>query len=82
MGAATLIGLISAVLSFARLLISLAQTKGWIDQGAADAALKTLQDSDNAISRAATARNAARVNNERDPAGVLRDDDGFKRPGD
>jgi hypothetical protein len=82
MGAATLIGLISAVLSLARLLISLAQTRGWIDQGAAETALKALRESDDAVSRAQAARNAVRVNNERDPASVLRDDDGFRRPGD
>ena len=82
MTASTIISLISAAFTVIRWLVTYAQKREWMDRGAALVILKSLQESDDAITRAQTARNAVRVNNARDPASVLRDDDGFKRPGD
>lgn len=82
MTAAAVISIISAVLAIARYFVDYAQRQMWIDQGTAAVVLKALQDSDDAISRAQNARALVRASNTRDPASVLRDDDGFKRPGD
>jgi hypothetical protein len=78
--ATTIIGIISAVLGIARFLVDYAQRQMWIDLGTANAALKGLQDANDAIDRASKARELVRLNNTRDPDSVLRDDDGFKRP--
>lgn len=82
MTASAIISIISAVLAIARALVDYAQQRKWIDYGTAEATLKGLKDADDAITRATKARELVRLNNTRDPASVLRDDDGFKRPGD
>lgn len=82
MTATTIIGIISAVLAIIRSLVQYAEQKKWMDAGTAEAALKGLQDADEAITRAQSARRLVRLGNARDPASVLNDDDGFKRPGD
>lgn len=78
----TIFSIISAALAIARYLISYAEQKKWIDAGAAAATLRGLQDADDAIKTGTAARAAARDIAARDPAGVLRDDDGFRRPDD
>jgi hypothetical protein len=77
--ASTIIGIISAVLAIVRYLVQHAEQQKWMEAGAAQAALKGLQDADAAISKAREARQDARQRNAADPAIVLRDDDGFKR---
>lgn len=79
MSVTTIIGLISAVLAIARSLIQWAEQNKWIEAGAAQAALAGLREADDAIFKARQARQDVRANNARDPDGVLRDDDGFKR---
>ncbi len=80
MTASTIITLISAVLAIAKLLVSFAERNKWMEAGAAAATLKGLQDADAAITSANKARADMHDTNTRDPASVLRDDDGFKRP--
>ena len=80
MTATTIVSLISAALAVAKFLITLAERNKWIATGAAEAAMKGLQDSDAAINVANKARADMHATNTRDPASVLRDDDGFKRP--
>jgi hypothetical protein len=77
--ASTIISIISAVLALAKFLVGYAQQQEWMERGAADEVLKSLKESDDAIARAQSARQSARTTSLRDPAGVLRDDDGFKR---
>lgn len=76
------ISIISAILALARFFTEYAQQQKWISEGVAAVILQSLKDSDDAIARAKDARELVRSNNARDPASVLRDDDGFKRPGD
>ena len=80
MTASTIITLISAVLAIAKILVSFAERNKWMEAGAAAATLKGLQDADAAITSANKARADMHDTNTRDPASVLRDDDGFKRP--
>ena len=82
MTASTIFSIISAALAIARFLIGYAEQKKWMDAGAAAATLRGLQDADEAIKTGQSARAAARDIAARDPAGILRDDDGFKRPDD
>jgi hypothetical protein len=78
--ASTIISIISSVLAIARWLVGYAEQKKWMEAGAAEATLKGLQEADAAIAAANQARADMRDANTRDPASVLRDDDGFKRP--
>jgi hypothetical protein len=80
MTASTIITLISAVLAIARFLVGWAEKQKWMEAGAAAATLKGLQDADAAITSANQARADMHDTNTRDPASVLRDDDGFRRP--
>ena len=80
MTASTIITLISAVLALARFLVGWAEKQKWMEAGAAAATLKGLQDADEAINSANKARADMHDTNTRDPASILRDDDGFKRP--
>lgn len=80
MTAASIISIISAVLAIVKFFVEHAQQQKWLDAGTAQAILKGLQDADDAIQRAAKARELVRLNNARDPDSILRDDDGFKRP--
>ena len=80
MTASTIITLISAVLAIAKILVSFAERNKWMEAGAAAATLTGLQDADAAINSANKARADMHDTNTRDPASVLRDDDGFKRP--
>jgi hypothetical protein len=80
MTASTIISLLSAVFAVARWLIGYAEKQKWMEAGAAEAALKGLKEADDAISAANKARADMHDANTRDPAGVLRDDDGFRRP--
>lgn len=80
MSASTIIGIISSLLAIARFLVGYAEQKKWMDAGAAAATLKGIEDADNAIKAANKARADVRDANTRDPASILRDDDGFKRP--
>ena len=80
MTASTILSIISAAFAVARWLISYADQQKWMAAGAAEAALKGLQEADAAISTANKARADMHDANTRDPAGVLRDDDGFRRP--
>ena len=77
--ASTIISIISAVFTVARWLVGYAEQQKWLAAGAAEAALKGLQEADEAISTANKAREAVRSELTRDPA-KLRDDDGFRRP--
>ena len=79
MTASTILSLISAVFAVARWLISYADQQKWMVAGAADAALKGLQDADAAISIANKAREAVRSDLAGDPT-RLRDNDEFRRP--
>lgn len=79
MTASAIVSIISAVLAIARFLLEYAQQKKWMEAGAAMAALKGLQDADNAIAKANAARAAVRDDAVRHPE-RLRDDDGFRRP--
>lgn len=80
MAASTIISILSAVLAIARFLVGYVQQQKWIEAGAAEAALKSLQDADAAIKLAIDARAAARATNTDNPNSVLSDDDGFRRP--
>ena len=82
MNATSILGIISAVLAIVKFFVEYAQQQKWIDAGTAQATLKGLQDANDAIQRAAQARELVRLNNARDPDSILRDDDGFRRPGD
>ena len=82
MTVSAVISIISAVLALARYFTQYAQQQQWIDQGTAEVILKSLQESDDAIARANNARALVRASNTRDPASVLRDDDGYRRSGD
>jgi len=77
--ASAIVSIISAVLAIARFLLEYAQQKKWMEAGAAAAAMKGLQDADNAIAKANAARAAVRDDAVRHPE-RLRDDDGFRRP--
>ena len=77
--ASTILSIISAALAVARWLISYADQQKWMAAGAAGAALKGLQEADEAISTANKAREAVRSELTRDPA-KLRDADEFSRP--
>ena len=79
MTASAIVSIISAVLAIARFLVEYAQQKKWMEAGAAAAAMKGLQDADNAIAKANAARAAVRDDAVRHPE-RLRDDDGFRRP--
>lgn len=79
MTASTIISIISAVLAVARWLVGYAEQKKWMEAGAAEATLKGLQDADEAIKVANSAREAVRSELTRDPAS-LRNDDEFRRP--
>lgn len=80
MTASTILSIISAVFTVARWLIGYAEKQKLMAAGAAEAALKGLQEADDAISAANKARADMHDANTRDPASILRDDDGFKRP--
>ncbi|MEH2501255.1 hypothetical protein V1290_000066 [Bradyrhizobium sp. AZCC 1578] len=80
MTASTILSIISGVLALARWLVGYAEQKKWMEAGAAEATLKGLQDADEAIKAGNEARAAARATHTNDPASILRDDDGFKRP--
>jgi hypothetical protein len=79
MTAATIISIISAVLTVTKWLVGYAEQQKWMAAGAAAATLKGLQDADNAIKTANEAREAVRADLARDPA-RLRNDDEFSRP--
>lgn len=82
MTAGTVLSIVSAILALARWFTNYAQQQKWIAEGVAQVILQSLKDSDDAIARAKDARDLVRANAARDPASVLRDDDGFKRTGD
>lgn len=77
--ASTILSIISAVFAVARWLIGYAEQQKWMAAGAAEAALKGLQEADAAISTANKAREDVRDNIARNPE-RLRDDDSFRRP--
>jgi hypothetical protein len=77
--ASTILSIISAVFTVARWLISYADQQKWMAAGAAEAALKGIQEADAAISTANKARADMRDAITRNPD-KLRDDDGFQRP--
>ena len=79
MTATTILSIISAVFTVARWLIGYAEQKKWMAAGAAEAALKGLQEADAAISTANKARADMRDTLTRNPD-KLRDDDPFRRP--
>ena len=79
MTATTILSIISAVFTVARWLIGYAEQKKWMAAGAAEAALKGLQEADAAISTANKARADVRDTLTRNPD-KLRDDDPFRRP--
>ena len=79
MTASTILSIISAVFTVAHWLIGYAEQQKWMAAGAAEAALKGLQEADAAISTANKAREAVRSELTRDPS-KLRDDDGYQRP--
>jgi ABC-type uncharacterized transport system YnjBCD ATPase subunit len=77
--ASTIISLISAVLALARWLVGKAEQNKWMEAGATEAALKGLQEADDAISLANKARADMRDTLTRNPE-RLRDEDEFSRP--
>lgn len=79
MTASTILSIISAVFAIARWLVGYAEKQKWMEAGAAEAALKGLQEADAAISTANKARADVRDALTRDPS-RLRDDDEFGRP--
>gem|GEM_PF-5815006 len=79
MTASTILSIISAVFTVAKWLIGYAEKQKWMAAGAAEAALKGLQEADAAIAVANKARADMRDTLTRNPE-RLRDDDGFKRP--
>lgn len=79
MTASTILSILSAVLAVARWLVGYAEQKKWMEAGAAEAALKGLQEADAAISTANKARADMRDDLTRNPD-KLRDDDDFRRP--
>ena len=79
MTATTILSIISAVFTVARWLIGYAEQRKWMAAGAAEAALKGLQEADAAISTANKARADVRDTLTRNPD-KLRDDDPFRRP--
>jgi hypothetical protein len=76
--AATIIGLVSALLSIAKLIAEYAVSKKWMDAGTAAVVAKGLQDANDAIARANAARELVRADLARDPDSIL-SDDGFRR---
>lgn len=81
MTAASIISIVSALLGLAKWLVAYAEQRRWMDAGAAQAALRGIDDADKAIKDASDARQSVRDRHARDPSSV-RDDDGFKRPDD
>lgn len=79
MTASTILSILSAVFAVARWLIGYAEQKKWMAAGAAEAALKGLQEADAAISTANKARADMRDTLINHPD-KLRDDDSFRRP--
>ena len=79
MTASTILSIISAAFAVARWLIGYAEQQRWLAAGAAEAALKGLQEADAAIAVANKARADVRDTLTRNPD-KLRDDDGFSRP--
>lgn len=79
MTASTILSIISAVFTVAKWLIGYAEKQKWMAAGAAEAALKGLQEADDAISLANKARADVRDTLTRHPD-KLREDDGFRRP--
>ncbi len=73
------ISILSAVLAIARFLVEYFEKQKWIEAGAAESALKGLQQADAAIAAANKARADVRDTLTRNPERV-RDDDGFQRP--
>lgn len=78
MTAATIISIISAVLAIAKYFVELAQQNKWIDVGTTQAALKGLQEANDAITRAQKARELVRSDIARDPTSVRKPDE-FER---
>jgi hypothetical protein len=78
--ASTVISILSALFAVAKFLVVLSERNKWMAAGAAEAALNGLKDADAAINVANKARADMHDTNTRDPASVLRDDDGFRRP--
>ena len=79
MTASTILSIISAVFTVAKWLIGYAEKQKWMAAGAAEAALKGLQEADDAISLANKARADVRDTLTRHPD-KLRDEDEFSRP--
>jgi hypothetical protein len=77
--ASTILSIISAVFTVAKWLIGYAEKQKWMAAGAAEAALKGLQEADAAIAVANKARADMRDTLTRNPDS-LRDDDSFRRP--
>jgi hypothetical protein len=77
--ASTILSIISAVFTVAKWLIGYAEKQKWMAAGAAEAALKGLQEADAAIANANKAREAVRSDLARNPD-KLRDPDDFSRP--
>ena len=79
MTASTILSIISAVFTVSRWLIGYAEQQRWLAAGAAEAALKGLEEADAAIASANKARADVRDTLTRNPD-KLRDDDEFRRP--
>lgn len=79
MSLATIIGIVSGLISIAKWFITYAEQKRWMEAGEARAILKGLEDADQIVKQACEARQAVRDQHTRDPDSVMRDDP-FKRP--
>ncbi len=77
----TILSIIASVLSLAKWLVSWAERQGWIEEGRKQILLESLQRADHEIESAQAARAAVRTDIANNPDG-LRNDDGYKRPGD
>jgi hypothetical protein len=82
MAISTILSIISALLAIVKYVVSYMNEQRWIDQGEANVILNSMKDGDDAVTRAQAIRQTTRLGNQRNPASVLRDDDGFKRSDD
>lgn len=75
------LSLVAAALAAVRAFLQWLVDTRRIDAAVAEAVLKGMRESDDAIRKAQAARAGVRADLERNPAG-LRDDDGFRRDAD
>jgi hypothetical protein len=80
MSLATILSIVSTVLGLLKWFVSYTEQQKWIEIGESRAIQKSLEEADQVVKDAQTARQTVRDKLARDPDSILRDDDGFKRP--